>query len=74
MGPSLTGLLGGADSIEFLSRVAADEGETDMVRAYAVVALGMVCYTTGEPIPSIYSRNHNYTLSLSFVPELYYLF
>jgi HEAT repeat protein len=68
------GLTGGRDSIAFLTQVATQSKETTFVRAYAVYALGMACDTQSEPVPSVYARQHNYTLDLAFIQDLYYLF
>jgi hypothetical protein len=69
-----TGLIGGKDSVKFLADVFRDENENILVRTYAVYALGMICDIRQEPTPSLYARDHNYMLDLSFIPELYLQF
>ncbi len=67
-------LLSGGDSIPFLSSVAESPRESAYVRAYAVYALGMICDLQAQPMPAVYARDHNYTLDLPFIPDLYSLF
>ena len=68
------GLIGDRESIDFLIATSQRTGEVASVRAMAAYSLGLICDQGPEPLPAIYSRDHNYTLSLSFLPELYYLF
>jgi HEAT repeat protein len=68
------GLIGDRHCIEFLIGWTTHAKETDLVRAVATYALGMLCDDQAEPLPALYSRDHNYTLRLQFIPELFYLF
>ncbi len=70
----LSGLLLDRTAHEYLMEVGDDEKQGDFVRAFAVHSLGLLCERAREPAPSIYSRDHNYTMNLAFIPELYYLF
>ena len=68
------GLVGDRKAIPLLCTMMNRPGEVDLVRAQAVYALGMLCDQIAEPTPTAYARDHNYTLNLPFVPELYFLF
>ena len=69
------GLTGDRRSIEFLARMARESSnQVDLVRAFATYSLGMLCDRRREPTVALYSRNHNYTLDLPVVGELFYLF
>jgi HEAT repeat protein len=68
------GAIGDKNAAPRLLAAAQDRSELDYVRAHATVALGMLCDETRSPLPSLFARDHNYTMSLTFLPELYYLF
>ena len=68
------GLVGDRRVIDFLVSVATNSREVDEVRAFAVYSLGLLCDIGAEPLPSRYARDHNYTLAVPFLPELYHLF
>lgn len=68
------GLVCDRNAIDFLIDVSQDPAETDQVRAIAALALGMLCEQHPEPVTSIYTRDHNYSLDLPFLGQLYFLF
>jgi len=68
------GRIGDRADAAFLIEVASRGDETDLVRAFAASSLGLLCDENGVVRSALFSRDHNYTLNLTFVPELYYLF
>jgi HEAT repeat protein len=68
------GAIGDRGSAEFLIDIARNPSETDIARAYAVSSLGMLCEEDRVPRAALFSRDHNYSLNLTFIPQLYYLF
>jgi HEAT repeat protein len=64
------GLIGDADSIAILRDVAADEEATDLVRAFACVALGLVGERTRLPWNASISADNNYAAGLPSVTEI----
>jgi HEAT repeat protein len=48
--------------------------ETALMRALATASLGMLNDEDRAPLTSTFSRDHNYTMSLTFLPDLYYMF
>ncbi len=68
------GAIGDRDAAPFLIATAKNRAETDVARAFATSSLGLLCDEDRVPRTALFSRDHNYTLNLTFVPELYYLF
>jgi len=68
------GTIGDQATLPFLVEQARRKDEVAYARAFATAALGMLCDETRAPLPSSFARDHNYTMSLTFLPELYYLF
>jgi len=68
------GAVGDKDAAPRLLAAAQRDGELDYVRAHATAALGMLCDETRSPLSSCFARDHNYTMGLTFLPDLYYLF
>lgn len=68
------GAVGDKEAAKFLLAAAKRQGELDYARAFATASLGMLCDETRSPLPASFARDHNYTMSLTFLPELYYLF
>ncbi|MSR48341.1 MAG: HEAT repeat domain-containing protein [Planctomycetes bacterium] len=68
------GTIGDKESASVLLAAARKQGELDYARAYATASLGMLCDETQSPLPASFARDHNYTMSLTFLPDLYYLF
>lgn len=48
--------------------------ETALMRALATASLGMLNDEDRAPLTATFSRDHNYTMSLTFLPDLYYMF
>jgi HEAT repeat protein len=68
------GKLGDKADSAFLIQVATSKTETDLGRAFATSSLGLLCDEDRVPRTALFSKDHNYTVNLTFVPELYYLF
>ncbi len=68
------GAIGDRDAAPFLLEAAKRKDEIDYARAYATASLGMLCDEARAPLAATFARDHNYTMSLTFLPELYYLF
>jgi HEAT repeat protein len=68
------GTIGDQTAAPFLIETAKGPKETAFMRALATAALGMLADEDRSPLTAAFSRDHNYTMSLAFVPELYYLF
>ena len=68
------GAIGDRSTAPFLLSVTQNASETDLVRAMAASSLGLLCDEDRVPRPAQFSRDHNYTLNLTFLPELYYLY
>ena len=68
------GSIGDQTAAPFLIETAKSQKETAFMRALATAALGMLADEDRAPLTAAFSRDHNYTMSLAFVPELYYLF
>jgi HEAT repeat protein len=68
------GAIGDREAAPLLIQVARKRGEVDLVRAFATSSLGLLCDEDRVPRTALFSLDHNYTLNLTFLPELYYLF
>jgi HEAT repeat protein len=68
------GSIGDQTAANFLIETAKSGKETAFMRALATASLGMLADEDRMPLTANFSRDHNYTMSLAFVPELYYLF
>ncbi|MBL8842406.1 MAG: HEAT repeat domain-containing protein [Planctomycetes bacterium] len=68
------GAIGDKETAPFLIEVAKRKDEVDYARAFATASLGMLCDDARAPLAASFARDHNYTMSLTFLPELYYLF
>jgi HEAT repeat protein len=68
------GSIGDQSAAPFLIETAKSSKETAFMRALATAALGMLADEDRAPLTANFSRDHNYTMSLAFIPELYYLF
>jgi len=68
------GSIGDRTAAPFLLATARSGGETAFTRALATAAAGMLVDEDRVPLTANFSRDHNYTLSLTFLPQLYLLF
>jgi HEAT repeat protein len=68
------GSIGDREAAGPLLQLAHSESETAFLRAMATAAAGMLVDEDRVPPTATFSRDHNYTLSLTFLPQLYNLF
>ncbi len=68
------GAIGDKTTAPFLIETAKRKSEVAYVRAFAASSLGLLCDERRLPLAATFSRDHNYTMRLSFIDELYYLF
>ncbi len=64
------GLIGDQDAIEPLKQIAFDEGVQNITRAFACVALGIVCEKTDLPWNTRISADNNYRARVPAIDEV----
>jgi len=65
------GLIGDQNAIEPLLEIASNKKETDRMRSYAVLGLGLISDQGPTPVISKVTRNSNYTILDNFMYELF---
>jgi len=68
------GSIGDQFAANALIAMAKGSKETALMRALATASLGMLNDEDRAPLTATFSRDHNYTMSLTFLPDLYYMF
>jgi HEAT repeat protein len=64
------GLIGDSSAIDPLKQIATDKSMGDITRAFACVALGMVCEKTSLPWNARISADNNYRARVPAIDEV----